>query len=156
MKPLFAKPIRLALITALMLLIAPPSRSQTNSTDEKTFAKLQHDWAEARKNRDVPFLEKFYAKEFTVGNMNGAEASRAQDLSMFSSGDLKPAVITDDQLKVYRYGQAALVTGVEHLEGTYKGHTGAFDLRFANVFVYREGRWQIVRHQATPINQAQN
>jgi ketosteroid isomerase-like protein len=70
---------------------------------------------------------------------------------MFSSGDLKPAVITDDQMKVNIYGPAALVTGTEHLEGTYKGRSGKFDLRFANVYVFRDGRWQMVRHQATPI-----
>jgi ketosteroid isomerase-like protein len=116
-----------------------------------TFLKLQADWAEARKKGDMAFLERFYAKEFTVGNMNGAEATRAQDLGMFSSGDLKPSVITDDEMKVNVYGQAALVTGVEHLEGSYKGHTGSFDLRFANVYVYRDQRWQLVRHQATPI-----
>ena len=39
----------------------------------------------------------------------------------------------------------------QHLEGSYKGHTGAFDLRFTNVFVHRDGRWQIVRHQAAQI-----
>ena len=142
---------RSLLIAALTLAAAIPCQAQSNSTDEKTFVQLQHDWAEARKKADVSFLEKFYAPEFTVGNMNGSESTRAQDISMFSSGDLKPAVITDDQLKVYRFGKAAMVTGVEHLEGTYKNHPGKFDLRFANVFVYRDGRWQIVRHQATPI-----
>jgi hypothetical protein len=105
----------------------------------------------SRKKADLPFLENFYAKEFTVGNMNGTESSRAQDLEMFSSGDMKPAVITDAQMKVSIYGEAAMVTGIEHLEGTYKGHAGRFDLRFANFFVFRDSRWQIIRHQATPI-----
>jgi ketosteroid isomerase-like protein len=138
----------IVLFTALM---APHSLAQAHVGDENTLMQLQRDWAEARKNIDLAFLEKFYAKEFTVGTMDGAEASRAKDLSMFSSGDLKPSVIVDDQMVVHIYGQAALVTGVEHLEGSYKGHTGKFDLRFANTFVYRDGRWQIVRHQATPI-----
>ena len=84
--------------------------------------------------------------------MDGGEFSRAEDIAKFSSGDLKPAVITDDQIKIGIYGQAALVTGIKHLEGTYKGHSGQFDLRFANLFVYRDGRWQLVRHQATPIS----
>jgi ketosteroid isomerase-like protein len=84
--------------------------------------------------------------------MNGAESSREQDLAMFSSGDMKPAVITDDEMKVNVYGKAAMVTGVEHLEGSYKGHAGRFDLRFTNLFVYRDHRWQLVRHQSTPMN----
>ena len=119
---------------------------------DATFLKLQHDWAEARKSQDVGFLERFYAAEFTVGNMNGSESARAEDIAMFSSGDLKPAVIRDDQLKINLLGSAALVTGTEHLEGSYKGHAGQFDLRFANTYVLRDGRWQLVRHQATPIS----
>ena len=65
---------------------------------------------------------------------------------------MKPTVIKDDQMKVNIYGNTALVTGVEHVEGTYKGHAGLFDLRFANVFVYRDHRWQLVRAQGTPIS----
>jgi ketosteroid isomerase-like protein len=119
---------------------------------DATLLKLQHDWAEARKSRDVSFLERFYAAEFTVGNMNGSESTRIEDIAMFASGDLKPSVIRDDGLKVNLLGGAALVTGTEHLEGTYKGHAGQFDLRFANTYVLRDGRWQLVRHQATPIS----
>ncbi len=137
---------------SLALVVGLPVVGHTQPADDtRTFVLLQNQWAEARKNRDVAFLEKFYAEEFTVGNMNGSESTRAQDIGMFSSGDLKPAVITDDEIKVHRYGDTALVTGTEHLEGSYKGHTGQFDLRFANVYVYREGRWQMVRHQATEI-----
>ncbi len=121
------------------------------NANEQTFLKLQHDWAEARKLADMRFLENFYAKEFTVGIMTGGESTRAQDLAMFSSGDLKPSVIDDSDMHVSVYGEAAMVTGLEHLEGTYRGHSGAFDLRFTNVFVHRDGRWQIVRHQAAQI-----
>jgi ketosteroid isomerase-like protein len=141
----------LSLVALPLVMLAPLAHAQTSTTDKATFIKLQHDWAEARKHADVAFLERFYATEFTVGNMDGNEASRAKDIAMFSSGDLKPTVITDDQIVVHVYGQAALVTGVEHLEGTYRGHAGTFDLRFANTFVWRDGRWQLVRHQATPV-----
>ena len=151
MKRLVALSGRTLLFAFVMMSMVSPARSQSAHGDEQTFVKLQADWAEARKRCDVEFLERFYAKEFTVGTMNGAESSRAEDLAMFSSGDLKPEVITDDQLRVHLYGDAAMVTGVEHLEGTYKGHTGSFDLRFANVYVFRDGRWQMVRHQATAM-----
>lgn len=137
---------------ASSILSSSLSFSQQPKADEQTFVNLQHDWAEARKNADMHFLESFYAKEFTVGIMNGGEQSRAQDLAMFSSGDLKPTVIADREMHVYVYGETAMVTGIEHLEGSYKGNTGpGLDLRFTNVFVHRDGRWQIVRHQGTPI-----
>src|ERR1700753_2828064 len=76
----------------------PVALGEKIKADEQTFFKLQHDWAEARKSADMRFLENFYAKEFTVGSMNGGESSRTQDLAMFSSGDLKPAVIEDKEM----------------------------------------------------------
>jgi len=138
-------------IMVLLLTLGVNAALAEPKADEQTFLKLQHEWAEARKHADMHFLESFYAKEFSVGVMNGGESSRAQDLAMFSSGDLKPSVIEDTNMHVSIYGETAMVTGQEHLEGSYKGHTGQFDLTFTNVFVRRDGRWQLVRHQAAQI-----
>jgi ketosteroid isomerase-like protein len=129
-----------------------PSYPQSDGVNEKTFIMLQHDWAEARKKNEVAFLENFYGSEFTVGNMNGHESSRAEDLAMFSSGDMKATVVTDSEMRINVYDKTAVVTGVEHVEGTYKSYPGNFDLRFTNVFVNRDRRWQLVRHQSTPIS----
>ncbi len=112
-----------------MTLQAPLIFAQQPKPDEQTFFKLQHDWAEARKNADLRFLENFYAKEFTVGLLNGGESSRAEDLAKFSSGDLKPTVVDDRGMHVFIYGEAAMVTGIEHLEGSYKAIPGNLTLR---------------------------
>lgn len=144
--------ISYGLVAAVLLLTLNVLPAQAEfKADDQTFFKLQHDWAEARKAANVAFLENFYAKEFSVGLMTGGESTRAQDLAMFSSGDLKPAVIDDTAMKVSIYGKTAMVTGLEHLEGSYQGHSGKFDLRFTNVFIYRNGRWQLVRHQAAQV-----
>jgi ketosteroid isomerase-like protein len=140
-----------AFAITVLCLAGLPFGLLASESDSQLFLRLQQDWAEARKRADVAFLEKFYAAEFTVGNMNGHESTRAQDIGMFSSGDMKPTVITDEELQVHRYGNAAMVTGVEHVEGSYKGHNGRLDLRFSNFFVYRDDRWQLVRHQSTPV-----
>jgi hypothetical protein len=90
-------------VFVLSFLGLTPTHWQTMTTGDDVLVKLQHDRAEARKHADIAFLENFYAKEFTVGNMDGSESSRAKDLSMFSSGDLKPTVISDEQMTVYVY-----------------------------------------------------
>ena len=153
MKMLKPFPLHWLCLTVVCVGLVAGAAGHAQAVDhrEQELIALQQRWAEARKSADLSFLESFYAAEFTVGNMDGTESSRAKDLSMFASGDLKPSVISDDQMVVHLYGQAALVTGVEHLEGCYRGHSGGFDLRFANMFVYREGRWQLVRHQATAM-----
>ncbi|MDO6415225.1 hypothetical protein Q4F19_12605 [Sphingomonas sp. BIUV-7] len=43
----------------------------------------------------------------------------------------------------------AVVTGVDHIGGTAFGHYGEMYLRFTDVLVRRDGRWQLVVQQAT-------
>jgi phage gp36-like protein len=75
---------RLAVVVLIYALTVSLAIAEPTA-NEQTFLKLQHDWAEARKNADMRFLESFYAKEFTVGLMTGGESTRAQDMAMFSS-----------------------------------------------------------------------
>lgn len=92
------------------MVLSLPAFAQ-DKPDDQSFIILQHDWAEARKNADMHFLERFYAKEFSVGTLDGGEASRSEDLIKFSSGDLKPSVIDDSEMRVSIYGETAMVTG---------------------------------------------
>src|SRR5688500_2554331 len=64
---------------------------------------------------------------------------------------VKPEYSRHVDMKVTRYGETAVVTGVENLKGTYKGRAGEMGLRFINVMVLRDGRWQLVAHQSTRV-----
>jgi ketosteroid isomerase-like protein len=76
-------------------------------------------------------------------------------LICFTSGcahqSASPQYIRHVDLKVTRYGETAVVTGVENLKGTYKGRPGEMALRFTNTLVRRDGRWQLVAHQSTRV-----
>lgn len=137
----------------LGLMVLVPGWAQSPSDLEKELITLQHDWGVARIKGDVGFLEDLYAKEFRVTAMNGSVVERDADIAVFASGAMKPESITDDEMKVSLYGDVAVVTGRENLKGTYRGVPGEFALRFTNVFVRRDGRWQLVTHQVTPITE---
>ena len=132
--------------------ISAPAQKASGKV-EKELLKLQDQWAEARVKRDVPFLEKFYGKEFHINNIWGGDDSREDDIRNFASGDLKPEVVKDEEMKVSAYGDVGVVTGIEKLKGTYKNNPGEFTLRFTNIYVRRDGRWQIVLHHATMVPQ---
>lgn len=134
-----------------MMMTPMASLAQATGAPEKELLKIQNEWAAARVERNVPYLERLYAKEFRVQNMNGSITPREADIAAFATGDLKPNYVRNEDMAVSVYGDAALVTGIENVGGTYKGHYGEFSFRFANVFVRRDGRWQLVLHQSTPI-----
>jgi ketosteroid isomerase-like protein len=81
--------------------------------------------------------------------MNGTIVERDADIARFASGELKPESITDEDLKVSVYDDVAIVTGRENMKGPYKGRTVKLAIPFTNVFVWRDGRWQLVTHHAT-------
>jgi ketosteroid isomerase-like protein len=112
---------------------------------------LQDQWAKARIAQDAAFLEQFYTQDFYVVSMDGGVVSREADIANFATKALKPDSIIDEDMDVRVRGRTATVTGVERLRGSYRGNTGAFTLRFTNVYVNEAGRWRLALHHATPL-----
>lgn len=145
---MMAKGLGVAVVSCLLALHAD---AQTSSPVEAELLALQNEWAKARIEGNVRFLERFYAKEFWITSMNGSVVTRAQDIGVFASREMKPEIISDEDMKVTVYENFAIVTGREKLKGSYKGVAGDFVQRFTNVYVRRDGRWQMVTHHATQI-----
>ena len=65
--------------------------------------------------------------------------------------EIRPEFIRPADLRVAFYGDVAVVTGTDHLKGTYRGRSGEMTLRFTDVLVRRDGRWQLVLQQSTRV-----
>lgn len=148
----------IALALSLTMASCVHSGSVANPAQAESELRTLHEqWAAARIAGDVAFLERFYAEELRLQVMNGSVVSRAQDIALFDRvgrGDadvIRPQYIHDDDVTVSLYGDTAVVTGVENLKGTARGVYGEMALRFTNVLVWREGRWQLVLHHSTPV-----
>ena len=146
-----------AVATAIVSqLLFMPSLAQTLNERERQIIAVQKEWADARVKPDIAYLERLYAHEFRVQTMNGSVASREDDIAMFKEGAIKPEFIRHEDMNVSFYGDVALVTGIEKVAGTaFGGQRAEFSLRFTNVFVHRDGHWQLVLHQSTAIPKRQ-
>ena len=83
--------------------------------------------------------------------IDGRVVARPDDIALFARREVRPEFITPSEMAVAVYGDTALVTGVDHLRGTYKGNYGAVGYRFADMLVRRGGTWQLVLQQATRL-----
>ena len=137
-----------SILAGLALIAAMPVHA--TDADVREITRLEDAWRQARIDGDVAFLETFYAKEFRVQNMAGEVQSRADDIGMFARRDIRPEYIRHGPLDISVYGDTAIVTGRDELKGTYRGTPGTLALRFTDVLVRRDGRWQLVLQQATP------
>jgi ketosteroid isomerase-like protein len=145
----------LALLAAATL--ATGCAHQAPANPEKELLQLHEEWAAARVQGNVAFLERFYGEELRLNQADGGVVQRNEDIELFNRAGksdqdvVKPEYIRDVDMKVASYGSTAVVTGVENLKGTYKGRSGEMALRFTNVMVWRDGRWQLVSHQSTRV-----
>ena len=139
-------------VAALLLVTAPFAASAQPQGQRATHVEItqaEDAWRQARIAGDVAFLERFYAREARIQGMDGKTLSREADIAMFKTGQIKPKFITHGPLNISTYGDVAVVTGVDHLGGTAFGRYGEMYLRFTDVLIRRDGRWQLVVQQAT-------
>jgi hypothetical protein len=102
---------------------------------------------------DTVALSKLVAGEFVEISRLGTIRSRADNMREVASGDLKLLTIKYDSLDVRVYGGVALLTGIADNTGMYRG-TVPFSgkIRYSRIFVWRDGRWQAVSMQQTPMS----
>lgn len=139
----------LAILVALLVSCARPPAQHFVTDDKAEILRLENAWRKARVLRDTAFLDSLYAPELRIQGSNGAVITRDTDIGLFARGVIRPEFIVAEEMQVSQYGDVAVVTGVDHLKGTYGSVTGEGRLRFMDVFVRRGGRWQLVANQGT-------
>jgi ketosteroid isomerase-like protein len=140
-KHLFAVAVAVGISSAAFAQAPEPMRRQITQDEDA--------WRKARIAGDVGFLDRFYAKEGRIQGIDGKILSRDEDIAIFRTGKIKPKFIEHGPLNIVTYGNMAVVTGVDHLGGTAFGHYGEMYIRFTDVLVRRDGRWQLIVQQGT-------
>jgi ketosteroid isomerase-like protein len=77
--------------------------------------------------------------------------NKTQFIADLKSGTLKMESTKNDDMKVQVYGDTAIVTYRSTDKGKYKDFDISGQYRWTDVFVKRNGRWQIVSTQGTRI-----
>ena len=106
--------------------------------------------ATAWKNGDCDAWSALVAPEWSVTHINGVVITKAEAVRMCKAPEAVIDTLTSDNISVRRYGDTAVVTG--RTTATTAGpDRQTVSLRFTDVFVRRDRRWQAVASQATPI-----
>ncbi len=139
--------------TAACLLVALAAGSAAqDKPDAATVKSLEMKWAESYKTRDIDILSSLLADDFVITVEDGSVYSKAGYIS--HSADSKVHVQTAElsDVKVRIRGDAAFVTGAYHEKGESKGKTYEYHDRFTDVWMKRDGKWQVVSsHYSVPI-----
>lgn len=132
------------LITLIGLTAAAGAQTRVTAT-EQALAKLQQTLATAWVAGDRTTIEQIIAPEWTSIGPDGTVTSRAQLLAdVFERRVHRIQQVDIDDVRVRIFGDAAVVTGRTHGIGSVSGTGYNVHIRFTDVFVRRENRWQAV------------
>ena len=119
---------------------------------EEALITLERGWNEAFYARDVEFLESVLADEFIATYDDGTRGDKAQELALAESFNQRVISATQEDFTVQVYDDAAVVWFTLRVVGIRRGERAELTLRYTDVWVVRDGRWQCVSSQSTRVN----
>jgi uncharacterized protein (TIGR02246 family) len=130
----------------------PTPGTTADGAEEQALIQVEKEWAAAMLKVDPAALDRILGKEW-VENADGELTTRGQAMAAFKSGALKFESLALRDLSVYVFGDVALATMTADIKGTFMGKPMPPLQRSTDVFVKRDGRWQVVSTQNTTIKQ---
>ena len=126
---------------------------------EAELIKLERDWANAPKNRDAETVRRVLADDVVITYPDGSTGTKADEVRTIESGavtadswdlqDPKVTVLNADS--AFITGRGIINNGKYKDPNTKKTIDISGEYRFLDVYARRNGKWQAVASQTTPI-----
>ena len=100
---------------------------------------------------DTPALRSALGEDLSYTHSNGLVQDRAQFLAALVSGTLRYESMAPSDVRVRLYGPAGVVTGRLDMKVVLDGQENVIAARYTAVYVRRDGRWQLVAWQSSPL-----
>jgi ketosteroid isomerase-like protein len=148
-----ATSVVIAAAFGLAALTAAPARAQgaAGASVEEEIKKMEKDRAAAVVKGDVAVMEGLTSDDYIFINANGQLSGKAETMNNIKTGVIKLTANEVSDLKVRVYGDTAVVTGKSTAKGTIGGRELKGPVLFTRVYVKKNGKWQSVAFQQTPV-----
>ena len=97
---------------------------------------------------DATELAQILADEFVYNQLTGKVVDKAGYLVQMQSGEVKILTFQRYGVRIHAYGDTATAMGSTRLDLIRKGEPQKVDLYYLNVWVKRDGRWQLAARQS--------
>jgi hypothetical protein len=151
MKNLFRPSIAVLVVLALVLVaVARPVRA-TNSSTEEFIRFLEDAWVNAIVQKNFNVLNHVLADDFAGISPNGYPFTKAEAIADLQSGAYVVRSMALDNVKVRVFDDMAIVTCYQKETSTFGDQNSSGRYAFTDVWVKRNGTWQAVSSQGTPV-----
>ena len=112
---------------------------------------MEREWADADMKKDASWFDRNFADDFTsISARTGAISNKREEIDSMKGVTTDLEEVSDMNVRIE--GNTGIVTGIYRVKG--KDEKGApFDRtsRYTDVYVKRDGRWQVLSTQGTAI-----
>ena len=145
--------LTLTVVLALpTITLAKEKRTGATADVEATIKKIEQELSDTIVKSDTSAFEKYLASDYLGIGPDGVTQNKTELLADIKSGSLKleSSNLSDMKVQVAEADMAVVVYRSDD-KGTYKGKDITGQYRWLDVFVKRDGKWQIAIDQGTPI-----
>lgn len=130
-----------SLLLALSTVVATAQQADPR---ESKLLVLEHLWNEAQVHRDSAALDALVSSRFVNTEWDGDISDKQRFLADIKDPLFKPTLANIQDVKMNFFGDTAVVTGIYHTQGTYRGKPYDHVGRFTDTWVFDLGKWQCV------------
>jgi ketosteroid isomerase-like protein len=120
------------------------SDQQTDTAVKDTLVQIEHQWTDAAVKGNVVAFGRFMADEWILTYSDGTLVTKPMALADVKEGALKIESFRLDDVSVRLYGDTAIVIGMITEKSKFREKDTSGKRRFTDVFVKRDGSWQVV------------
>jgi ketosteroid isomerase-like protein len=139
-------------VTAAWAVTASASQKAPVVSDQQALLDLEQAWNEAFYRKDVAFIENILTDEFMATYDDGSRGDKAKELALSAEFNQQVESAVQDEFTVRVFRDTAVVWFTLRMVGIRQGQRAEMTLRYTDVWVIRDGRWQCVSTQSTRVN----
>lgn len=140
------------LLAAVCLAVAAPAAAQSAGSTRDVLIELERGWNDAVYRQDADFVAELLADEFVATYDDGSRGDRARELALVAAFNQQVISAVQDDFRVAVYDDTAVVWFTLNLVGMRQGQEAELTLRYTDVWVRRDGRWQCVSTHSTRVS----
>jgi hypothetical protein len=99
---------------------------------------------------DTATLDSIFVDTYVDTDEHSQRSDKPAVLAVVKSGDLKLESSKLSDMRVFDYGDAAVVTGSAEQAGNFKGQPVTAKIIFTDTFVLRNGKWRAAASHRSP------
>lgn len=148
--------VLLSLLSACNPSAAPTANTSatpaaSNENVEALLTKMEQDWTDAILKQDTARIEPILADDMLAIIPNGQTITKPQHLAFIKDETYKPESLSIDNIKVRVFGDSAVVTYHQSEKSQFQGKDNSGETLWTDIFVKRDGRWQIVAEHGSRL-----